>query len=116
MRGIVARHAGLAEGKDRLRCIPDRGDAGTHAEGRLGEIRVGRLLDAELLKLVAGANHLGIVLGVTQAAQGDDGVEHGGIDGAQAVGHLQALEQPFFSALEGQRAQGAKVNGFSPSA
>ncbi len=75
---------------------------------------VGRLLDAQLLEFVAGADDLRIVLGVAQAAQRDDGVEHGRIDGAQAVGHLQALQHPLFRALERQLAQRADVNGLRP--
>ena len=74
----------------------------------------GPLLDAELLKLVARANHLRIVFGVAQAAQRDDGVEHGRINGAQAVGHLQPLEHPLLGALHGQLAQRANVHRLEP--
>jgi hypothetical protein len=111
---IVARHAGLAQRVDRLRRIPHRRDAGLHAEGGLGHLVAGRLLDAQLLKLVAGANHLRIVLGVAQAAQRDDGVQHGRIDGAQAVGHLQRASIHFSALLQGQLAQRANVNRLGP--
>ena len=107
---IVARHAGLAQRKDSLRRIPHRAHAGRHTEGWLGHLRGGRLLDAELFKFVAGADDLRIVLGVSEAAQRDDGVEHGGIDGAEAVAHLEAFEHPLFRAFEREVAERANVN------
>ncbi len=74
----------------------------------------GRLLDAQLLKLVARANHLRIVFGIAEAAQRDNRVQHGRIDGAEAVGHLKALEHPLLSLLERQLAQRTDVNGLRP--
>ena len=70
--------------------------------------------DAELLKLVARANHLRIVFGVAQAAQRDDGVQHGRIDGAEAVGHLQPLQHPLLRLLQRELAQRANVHRFGP--
>ena len=96
---IVARHAGFAQRVNRLRCIPHRAHAGRHAEGGLGHFRRSRLLDAQLFKLVAGADDLRIVFRIAKAAQRDDGVEHGGINGAEAVGHFEALKHPRLGSL-----------------
>jgi hypothetical protein len=74
----------------------------------------GRLLDAQLFKLIARPNHLRVVLGVAQAAQRDDGVQHGRIDGAQSVGHLQPIQKPFFSLAQRHGAHRAKMNRLSP--
>ena len=111
---VVALHAGLAQGEDRLRRIPHRRDSRQHTEGRLGHHVIGRLFDAQLFKLIARPDHLRIVLGVTQAAKSDDGVQHGRIDRAQAVSHLQPRQQPLFRALESQRAQRADMHRFGP--
>ena len=109
---VSARHARLAQCKDRLRRIPNRRDTGRHAEGGLGHYVISQLFDAQLLELVARPYHLRIVFGVAQAAQRNDGVQHGRIDGAQPVRHLQPLQQPFFRLLEGQCAEWANMNRF----
>ena len=111
---VSALDAGLAQCEDRLRRIPHWRHTGLHAESWLGHQFIGRLLDAQFLELIPGANYLRIVFGIAQAAQGYDGVQHGRIDGAQPVGHLQPREQPLFRLLEGQRAQRANMHGFSP--
>ena len=108
--GMVPGNAGFAEHIDSLRGVPDRRNGRLHAERGLGHVGGGRLLDAQLFKLVARADDLRIVFGVAQAAQRDDGVEHGRIDGAEAVGHLQPLQHPFLRFAQGHRAQGADVD------
>ena len=111
---IVFGHAGFAEGEEGLAGVPHRRHAGLHAEGGLRHDVAGGLLDAELFEFIAGADDLGIVLGVAEAAQREDGVQHGGVDGAEAVGHLEAIEHPFLGPPECQRAQGTDVHSLEP--
>jgi hypothetical protein len=69
-----------------------------------GEAQAVYVLDTQLLKLVPRANHLRIVLGVAQAAQRNDRVQHRRIDGAQPVRHLEARQNPLLRFAQGQRA------------
>ena len=100
---IGCRHAALGQRKHRVRRVPHGRHARLHAEGLL-------FLDAQLFELVHRANDLRIVERIAQAAQRNDGVHDAGIDRAQAVAHLQALQHPLLSGFERARAQRANVH------
>ena len=63
--GIAGRNSALSQREQSVRRVPYRRFAGLHAERVL-------FLDAQLFKFIHGANHLGIVHRISQAAQGDD--------------------------------------------
>ena len=87
---IVRGHSRFAQGEHGIGGIPHGRHARLHAE------RVA-FLDAQLFELIEGADHLRIVERISLAAQGNDGVHHRGIDGAQTVAHLEALEHPLLA-------------------
>ena len=111
---IRARNSRLAQRIDRIRGVPHRRHAGLHAEGWLQIIRNPFLLNAQLLKLIHRPNGLRIIHGVAQAAQRKNRIEHGRINGAQAVTHLQAFQDPLLRFADRDLAQRPDVHPFGP--
>ena len=102
---IIRRQPALPQCEDGVRRIPYRRLAGLHAEG-------GRFFNAQALEFIHGANELRIVHRISQAAQRDDGIHHGGINGCQAIAHLKTFQHPLFGFAQGQRAQRPHVYPF----
>jgi len=111
---VVTRNARLAQSENGLGGVPDRRHTGLHAEGRLRHHIAGRLLDAQLFKLVARSNHLRIVFGIAQCAQSDNGIQHSRIDGAQAIRHLQTIKNPLLCLAQRKLPDRTQMNRFGP--
>ena len=112
---IVLRNSRLAQCVDRLRGVPHRRHARLHPEGRRRIIQLSiRIVDAQLLELVHRANELRIVLRVSQAGQRNNRIQHGRIDRAKPVGHLEARQQPLLCLLQRHLAQRPDVNALKP--
>ena len=110
---IVFQDSSLAQSKHRVCGVPHRGHAGLHAEGSF-LVRRGGLFDAELLKLLDGANDLRIVERVAKAPQRDNRVQHRRVNRAEAVGALEPFKHPLLSLLQSNRAQRAHVHALEP--
>ncbi len=111
---IGARNAGLAQRIDRISGIPHRRHAGLHAEGWLQEVGNPLVFDAQLLELIHGADGLRVVDRVAQTAQSENGVEHGRINRAQTVAHLQAFQDPLLRFPDGHLAQRPDMHPLGP--
>jgi hypothetical protein len=74
--------------------VPDGGEAGLEVELVLG-------LGDELVELVQGFDEVRMVAFVAECLEGHDGVLHGGVDGAEAVGVAAAFEDPAFGLAYG---------------
>jgi hypothetical protein len=104
---IVGGNSSFTQGEEGVGCIPHRRHARLHAE------RIA-FFDAELFKFIESADHLGIVEGISLAAQSDDGVHDRGINCAEAVAHLEAFEHPFLGLFQRDGTQRPDVYALKP--
>ena len=95
-RRMLSRDAGVRQGDQGQGGIPDRRKAGLHAERVV-------FLDFQLVELLHGPAHFRRLVGVAQAAQADDRVNHGRKDRAHAVAFREMVEEPFLRAAQGKQ-------------
>ena len=105
--GIIARHSALTERKHCVCRVPHGRHARLHAESVF-------FLDAEFFEFVERSDHLGIVHRIPETAKCDDGVQHGGVDCAQAIAHFEVRQHPLLRLLERDEPQRTNVHPLEP--
>src|SRR5262249_23634317 len=95
---FAAARAAEGESIEREGGIPDGREAGLDAEGVV-------LLDHEIIELLEGPAHLGGGVGIAEGGKGNDRVDDGWEDGADAVGVLEVVEHPARRLLDGAAAE-----------
>ena len=91
---LVPRRPGQRQGVERQSRIPDRREAGLHAERVF-------FLDHQVIELLQRPDHLRRLVRHAEAAQTDDGVNDGRENGADAVAIGEVLAHPRGRALHG---------------
>ena len=79
--------------------VPDGREAGLNADSVA-------FADEEVAEVLLGFEHFGMVVGVAQGAEDDEHVDHRREDGAQALGPVHVLQDPFFGFPDGLGAEG----------
>jgi hypothetical protein len=99
---VVGWDAGFAEAHGDDGGIPDWGKAGFDPEGIGGMV-------FEVFEFLFGAEDTGVMVGVAEGFESDEGIEHAWEDGAEAVGAFHAFEHPLFGFAEGPFAEGTEA-------
>ncbi len=106
-RRVRSRQACVCQSNERQRRVPDGREAGLHTQCLV-------LLEDQIVQLLQSPAHLGRIIGITQAAQANDRVNHGRKDRPNAIAIGKVFEQPGFGPLQRRGPDRSEAPGFQP--